>query len=170
MTDPTFESLAGRTGVQHRETTHDVDSAAFADTRAAVEDGLTWAVGGIVTDNDGRVLLVKEDGRWLAPGGEVETGESHAEALVREIREETGVAVTVGDPVAATEVRFVAEESGATTGFYFAHYTATPTTTRLAADPGLEDEDIERVVWADEVPAETVDRDVIVANSPAEPL
>ena len=170
MTDSTFEDLASRPGVARRETVHEVGPESFADTRAAIDAGLSWAVGGIVPDERDRILLVKEGGCWLAPGGEVEAGESHTEALVREVREETGVDVSVGDPVAATEVVFVDEESGEDASFYFAHYTATPTTTALADDPGLEDEDIERVRWADEVPAETVDRDVIVANSPAESL
>jgi len=170
MTDPTFEDLARRPGVERRETVHEVGPDAFADTRTDIDAGLTWAVGGVVTDARGRILLVKEGGRWLAPGGEVEAGESHAEALVREVREETGVDATVEDPVAATEVTFVDAESDDEVSFYFAHYTATATTTALTDDPGLADEGIERVVWTDEVPAETVDRDVIVANSPAEPL
>jgi 8-oxo-dGTP diphosphatase len=47
----------------------------------------------------GRVLLqLKAQGRfgggfWNAPGGKLEDGESPAEAVVREVREETGLAV-----------------------------------------------------------------------------
>jgi 8-oxo-dGTP pyrophosphatase MutT (NUDIX family) len=167
---PGFDDLAGRDGVERRETVHEVDAAAFADARQSIEAGLTWAVGAVVTDDRGRVLLVREDGRWLAPGGEVEAGESHREALVREVREETGVEITVQRPVAATEVTFVDAEAGARAGFHFAHYTATPETTVLADDPGLVDEDIEQVAWVDTVPEDTVDREVVVANSPTESL
>jgi ADP-ribose pyrophosphatase YjhB (NUDIX family) len=41
-----------------------------------------------------RVLMVREtsDGRWTLPGGWVDVGESAAEAVVREIREESGFA------------------------------------------------------------------------------
>lgn len=42
-----------------------------------------------------RVLLVKEhsDGRWTLPGGWADVGESAAEAVVREVREEAGYPV-----------------------------------------------------------------------------
>jgi ADP-ribose pyrophosphatase YjhB (NUDIX family) len=41
---------------------------------------------------DGRILLVRElsDGRWSLPGGWADVGESAAEAVVREVREESG--------------------------------------------------------------------------------
>ena len=49
--------------------------------------------GGIVLDDQGRVLLVRHrnHGRWLQPGGSIEPGEDPAAAALREIREETGV-------------------------------------------------------------------------------
>jgi 8-oxo-dGTP diphosphatase len=57
-------------------------------------------VGAIVRDRD-RLLVVRRgrppaEGLWSIPGGRVEAGESHAEALVREVREETGLRVRVG--------------------------------------------------------------------------
>lgn len=49
---------------------------------------------------DGRVLLLKQDtgsGRsWSLPGGKVDPGETVREALVREMREETGLDVEMG--------------------------------------------------------------------------
>ncbi len=59
------------------------------------------AVGAIVwRATDGAVLLVRRAnpplaGRWTLPGGKVEPGETPAEAIVREVREETGLDVSV---------------------------------------------------------------------------
>jgi 8-oxo-dGTP pyrophosphatase MutT (NUDIX family) len=57
------------------------------------------AVTGLVFDARGRVLVVRHaaDGLWGAPGGSVEPEEPPCEAVVREVREETGLAV---EPVA----------------------------------------------------------------------
>ncbi|NMO92557.1 NUDIX domain-containing protein [Actinomycetospora sp. TBRC 11914] len=59
------------------------------------------AAGAVVRDAAGRLLLVQrghdpEAGRWTLPGGRVEAGESPAEAVVREVAEETGLEVVVG--------------------------------------------------------------------------
>ena len=58
-------------------------------------------VGAIVTDGQGRLLMIKRGhdpgaGLWSIPGGRIEAGETDAEALVREMIEETGLTVEVG--------------------------------------------------------------------------
>jgi 8-oxo-dGTP diphosphatase len=63
-------------------------------------------VGAIVTGASGRLLLVRrgkepEAGRWTLPGGRIEPGESDSGALVREVREETGLTVEPGPLVGA---------------------------------------------------------------------
>lgn len=62
-------------------------------------------MAGVITDARGRILLARRTegrdlaGRWEFPGGKREPGEGEAEALVRELREELGIAAEVGSPV-----------------------------------------------------------------------
>jgi ADP-ribose pyrophosphatase YjhB (NUDIX family) len=56
------------------------------------------AVGALLRDDDGRVLLVlranePDAGTWSLPGGRVEPGEDAHDAVVREVLEETGLDV-----------------------------------------------------------------------------
>jgi 8-oxo-dGTP diphosphatase len=65
-------------------------------------------VGAIITDGAGRLLLIRrghepEEGRWSLPGGRVNPGESDWDALVREVREETGLHVEPGRLTGAVE-------------------------------------------------------------------
>jgi 8-oxo-dGTP diphosphatase len=55
-------------------------------------------VGAVVHDEAGRLLLIRRGhapsaGLWSVPGGRVEPGETEAEAVVREVAEETGLRV-----------------------------------------------------------------------------
>jgi ADP-ribose pyrophosphatase YjhB (NUDIX family) len=54
-------------------------------------------VAAIIQDAEGRILLQRrsDNGLWGLPGGSVEIGESVQEAIVREVREETGLTVEV---------------------------------------------------------------------------
>lgn len=49
----------------------------------------------IVTDSDGRILLVHrvDNGLWALPGGGMDLGESIEDCAIREVKEETGLDV-----------------------------------------------------------------------------
>lgn len=49
------------------------------------------AAGGVVTDSEGRWLMMSRRDRWDFPKGHVEQGETFEQTAVREIEEETGV-------------------------------------------------------------------------------
>ena len=63
---------------------------------------------------NGKILVAHRNptgqmgGRWEFPGGKVEPGETDKEAVVREIKEEFGITVTVGEKI--TEASFIHNE------------------------------------------------------------
>lgn len=65
------------------------------------------AVGAIVAVEGHLLLVTRENpparGRWTVPGGRVEPGESMTDAVVREVAEETGLAVRCGSLVGWVE-------------------------------------------------------------------
>ena len=67
------------------------------DLRAAVGHRrvLLASVAGIVRDSNGAILLVRtaDNGVWTTPGGVIELDETPADAVVREVWEETGLTV-----------------------------------------------------------------------------
>lgn len=69
------------------------------------------AVGGLISNKEGKILLVKSPRRgWEFPGGQVEVGEDLMTALKREVEEESGIIVDVKQLVGVysnikTEVR-----------------------------------------------------------------
>lgn len=68
-------------------------------------------VGAVVFEGD-QVILVRRGtppsyGAWSLPGGAVERGETLERAVIREVREEVGLDVEVGDVVAVLERIFL---------------------------------------------------------------
>jgi mutator protein MutT len=72
-------------------------------------------VGAIIIDED-RVVLVKRghaplQGKWSIPGGVLEVGETLRKAVVREVREETGLTIEPGELLGVFE-RVLPDDQG----------------------------------------------------------
>ena len=109
------------------------------------------AVGAVVLDTAGRVLLVRRGrppgaGTWTLPGGKVRFGETLAQALVRELREETALLVR---PLAFVQIVEIIRE-----GFHYVvhDYLCDPLSDAAHATAG---DDASELAWVD--PAE-IDR------------
>lgn len=63
----------------------------------AAARGVRPSASAVIFDGRGRLLLQQrsDGGQWGLPGGSVEVGESVTQAVVREVREETGLRVAV---------------------------------------------------------------------------
>ncbi len=67
-------------------------------------DYIGVGVGALIVDDEGRIFLAQrgpqaknERGLWECPGGSVEFGETLTAALQREMAEEFGIAISVGE-------------------------------------------------------------------------
>ncbi|MFU1781557.1 NUDIX hydrolase [Haloarcula japonica] len=155
---PTLADFADR-DLLTRRVTRETDAAGVDGVRARADRGLHWAVGALVTDPADRTLFVYEDDIWKLPGGGVEAGETRRKAVQREVREETGVNITVDELVAVTEVTVT--DGGREATFFFGTYRGTPASTTLASDPGLDGEGIETVRWRESVPENCLDETLV---------
>lgn len=136
------------------QTSETVPPAEFAEAAASEVATAGWVVLGFAFDEDGRVLLVDQpwaDG-WLAPGGSLKPGETLREAVTREVREETGIAITPVQPRAVDEYTVVNAETDETFGWTAVFFEARAETTEFASDLGVEGEEIEDATWFDGLP------------------
>jgi ADP-ribose pyrophosphatase YjhB (NUDIX family) len=67
----------------------------YRDVHAPQANSLVPAASAVVIDQAGRLVLQRraDNDLWALPGGAMEIGESIAETVVREVREETGLDV-----------------------------------------------------------------------------
>jgi len=121
-----------------------------------ITSGIMLAVGAIIEDAKGRVLLVRHkperggfwQGKWICPGGELELGETIEEGIKREVREETGLEVELVKPLPAFE-RIVKSAVGVSLHVVYIDYVAKLVGGRLKMDS-----DVGEALWVgkDELP------------------
>lgn len=132
-----------------------------------------WAVWGTaltaaarVCDRAGRIALVKNgwsDG-WILPGGAVESDESPEATARREVREETGLDATIGDPILAIEQTYCDRDGVERFEARYLVYDAAaegeiPDADRL----GVTDDEIRAARWFDTPPENLHDGDLLRA-------
>jgi 8-oxo-dGTP diphosphatase len=115
----------------------------------------------VILSDDGRVVLIRrgqapDAGEWSIPGGGVELGESVVEALRREVREETGLEIAVGEFLEVYE-RVDRDADGVRFHFVVLDFRATVTGGALRAGTDAAEvvfadpDDLDRYALADSV-------------------
>jgi 8-oxo-dGTP pyrophosphatase MutT (NUDIX family) len=174
-----LDALADREELPRSEQTIPLDTETFETVRENVESGFDRWVGALVRDGDGRIALVRNrwsDG-WVLPGGDVESGETLREAVVREVREETGLDACVERPLEVVEQTFTVEavdESDAITdgaaandtsvSGHFVVFEARANDPELGDDLGRDADEIADAAWFDSVPGECEQRALVARH------
>jgi len=107
------------------------------------------AVGAVIEDEEGRILLVKHvperggfwQGRWICPGGRLRLGEAIEEGIKREVREETRLDISLTAPLVPFE-RIVKSKGRTELHVIYIDYLA-----RLAAGEFRAGGDVGEGVW-----------------------
>ena len=106
------------------------------------------AVGAVIED-EGKILLVEHvpwdgdfwGGKWICPGGGLELGESITEGILREVKEETDLAVELVSPLIPFE-RIVKRNGETVLHVIYIDYMA-----RRVGGELKPDSDVGRAVW-----------------------
>jgi len=115
----------------------------------------TGGDGAVIDPTDGRLLLIRraDSGQWAMPGGALEVGETPAEGVIREVREETGIICEANRLAGVFDSRLC----GTTSRHHLYHFVflCTPLN-RAAPVPPLTPGEILETAWvgADEIPAD----------------
>jgi 8-oxo-dGTP pyrophosphatase MutT (NUDIX family) len=114
---------------------------------------LEFSAGGLVFDDDGRVLLIRtRDLRnqpvWTLPKGALNPGETSADAALREVQEETGYQCELVREL--TSVTYWFQRGGRRIRKTVRWYLMRP-----LAKVGEHDHEVDEVLWADQADAQS---------------
>ncbi|UOX90245.1 NUDIX domain-containing protein [Amycolatopsis sp. FBCC-B4732] len=73
----------------------------YKDPNAPKANSIAVAVSAFIQDDHGRILMIRrtDNNLYSIPGGQLELGETLAQAVVREVREETGIECEVSEVI-----------------------------------------------------------------------
>jgi len=122
----------------------------FGETKHVPKEKLSFrpAAYGVIVDR-GQLLLVtnRNNGKFSLPGGGVEIGERLTDAVMREVREETGIEVDVGQLLHFSERFFYYDpEDLAFHGLCF-FYACKPLSFDLLDEEDIEDDEASAPRW-----------------------
>ena len=111
--------------------------------------GIFVAVGAVIEDEGGRVLLVKHvperggfwQGKWICPGGRLNLGESIEQGIKREVWEETGLEISLTTPLVPFE-RIVKDRGETSLHVIYIDYLA-----KLAGGELKTGSDVGEAIW-----------------------
>ncbi|SCL72633.1 NUDIX hydrolase [Micromonospora peucetia] len=103
-------------------------------------------VSAVVRDDAGRVLLARraDNGRWSLPAGQIDPGEQPADAVLREVYEETGVHVRI-ERVAGVATHRVVYPNGDACEYLNVWFRCRA----VGGEPGVNDDESTEVAWFD---------------------
>ena len=120
-------------------------------------------VGAVVLGSEG-VLLVRRDkdpakGLWSIPGGGVEVGETQADAVIREVQEETGIECEVIELISTDDVILHDDEGRVEFHYLLNHYL-----TRAVGGEISQESPEAEVRWfnLDDLPEEEIPPQIII--------
>lgn len=118
---------------------------------------------------DGKILLVtiRSAKRYFFPGGGVNIGERLEEALMREMKEETGLDIDILQPLGFKEDFFYYDPMDAAFHGLLFFYLCAPKTTQIIAEDQIKDDEATKPRW---VEIETLKGEDFLGSDPLQVL
>lgn len=149
------------------EKTWPLSRSGYEATVRRFEAGTVGGAGVWVTNDDGEVLMVRQEGEdgWSEPAGKVEPGETLEEAARREVAEETGVTCTIDDVLVAQVIEATDRDDSNRPSVY--RLIVVFAGSYVSGDPQPEEGEIDVVRWWNRLPDELLYDELAELSVPA---